>query len=96
MSRLLYVIQRYGREVAGGAELHCREFATRMAARGHDVEVVTSCAVNYVDWANEYPAGESTVDGVRIMRFPVARARDNHLFSALNPRVIAGLARAFP
>jgi glycosyltransferase involved in cell wall biosynthesis len=90
MTRLLFVIQRYGREVAGGAELHCREFATRMAARGHAVEVVTSCAVNYVDWANHYPAGTHEVDGVTVHRLAVAHERDDRLFEALNTRVVWG------
>ena len=62
--RLLFVVQRYGHEVAGGAEQHCREFATRLAARGHHVEVATSCARNYQDWANWYPEGQSELDGV--------------------------------
>ena len=29
--RLLYVVQRYGETIAGGAEQHCREMAERMA-----------------------------------------------------------------
>ena len=33
--RLLYVVQRYGETIAGGAEQHCREMAERMAQRGH-------------------------------------------------------------
>ena len=37
--RLLYVVQRYGETIAGGAEQHCREMAERMARRGHHVEV---------------------------------------------------------
>ena len=39
--RLLYVVQRYGETIAGGAEQHCREMAERMARRGHHVEVAT-------------------------------------------------------
>ena len=42
--RLLFVVQRYGADALGGAERHCREFATLLAARGHQVEVATSCA----------------------------------------------------
>ena len=38
--RILYVIQRYGEDVAGGAEQYCREIAERMAARGHEIDVL--------------------------------------------------------
>ena len=89
--RLLYVVQRYGREVAGGAETHCREFATRLAGRGHDVEVVTSCAASHAGWANVYPEGESELDGVRVHRLPVARPRDEAFFARVNERVVWGL-----
>ena len=67
--RLLYVVQRYGDTIAGGAEQHCREMAERMARRGHHVEVATTCAKSYVDWANAYEPGESVVGGVLIHRF---------------------------
>ena len=89
--RLLFVVQRYGPEVFGGAEVFSREFATRMAGRGHDVDVVTSCAVSYVDWANVYEPGTSDLAGVTVHRLPVDRPRDNDLFNALNVRVNAGL-----
>ena len=86
--RLLFVVQRYGREVAGGAELHCREFATRLAERRHRVDVLTSCALSYVDWANKYPAGTEELDGVRVHRLPVAAPRDDSLFGPLNTRTV--------
>ena len=38
--RILYVVMRYGEEIAGGAEQHCRDFAERIVQRGHDVEVL--------------------------------------------------------
>ena len=88
--RLLFVVQRYGPEVFGGAEAFSREYATRLAARGHTVDVVTSCAVSYVDWANSYEPGSSELDGVTIHRLPVDRPRDNDAFNALNIRVNAG------
>ncbi|MDQ1396729.1 MAG: hypothetical protein QOG64_1988 [Acidimicrobiaceae bacterium] len=84
------MVQRYGEEVAGGAELACRQFAVRMAARGHDVHVATTCARNYTDWANAFPAGDSEVEGVTLHRLPVVSQRDNELFNALNPRLLAG------
>ncbi|MGH2706683.1 MAG: glycosyltransferase family 4 protein [Actinomycetota bacterium] len=88
--RLLYVVQRYGQEVAGGAELHCREFATRLADRDHEVEVLTSCATSYVDWANTYPSGTESLGGVTVHRLPVTAPRDQHRFSPLNHRVVGG------
>lgn len=88
--RLLYVLQRYGLEVAGGAERHCREFATRLAGMGHDVEVLTSCAVNHADWANHYPEATVAVDGVTVHRLRVDERRDEYFFPALNNRVPRG------
>jgi len=88
--RLLYVTQRYGREVAGGAELHCRQFASRLAARGHHVEVLTTCARDYVTWADEYPPGTEDIDGVAVHRLPTASPRDWRLFGPLNARVTLG------
>ena len=57
------VVQRYGEEVIGGAELHARWIAQRLAAR-HRVEVLTTCATDYLTWENTYPAGLTTVAGV--------------------------------
>lgn len=88
--RLLLVVQRYGREVAGGAELACRLVATRLAARGHEVHVLTSRALSYVDWADHYPAGDEEVDGVVVHRLGVDRPRDDRRFSALNARAAYG------
>lgn len=88
--RLLFVVQRYGPGVAGGAEQFCREFATRLVARGHQVEVVTSCATNYTDWSNEFPEGTTELDGVVVHRLPVTRPRDNTLFTALYARTVLG------
>jgi glycosyltransferase involved in cell wall biosynthesis len=85
--RLLFVVQRYGHQVAGGSERCCREYASRMAGRGHDVEVLTTCALSYVDWANAYPPGTEVVDGVPVHRLAVTTARDNRLFASLQLRM---------
>jgi glycosyltransferase involved in cell wall biosynthesis len=91
---ILFVAQRYGHEVAGGAERHCREFATRLATRGHRVEALSTCAVDYVTWANSYPEGTTELDGVTVHRLPVAQERPA-VFSDLNRRV-AWLPRRVP
>jgi glycosyltransferase involved in cell wall biosynthesis len=88
--RLLVVVQRYGPEVAGGAEAACRDVATRLAARGHEVHALTSCAQSYVDWANVYPEGETEIDGVVVHRLPVSRAREDRFFGPINARAAHG------
>jgi glycosyltransferase involved in cell wall biosynthesis len=73
--RLAVVVQRYGADINGGAELHARYVAEHLA-RHADVDVFTTCARDYVTWANELPAGDEALGGVRVRRFPVASPRD--------------------
>jgi glycosyltransferase involved in cell wall biosynthesis len=94
--RALYVVPRYGPLAAGGAEGACRSFATRMAARGHSVEVVTSCATSYLDWANVLPPGSAMEDGVRVHRVPTVEPRDLERFSAISMRALTGRHPAPP
>ena len=91
--RILFVVQRYGVEVAGGAEVLCREVAERMAARGHESVVLTSCARDYDTWEDHYPEGVAEARGVEIVRLPVVRTRDPARFSALSQRVADPLRR---
>ncbi|MGQ0823992.1 MAG: glycosyltransferase family 4 protein [Actinomycetota bacterium] len=88
MMRLCYVVQRYGETVAGGAEQHCLEFAQRLSARGHEVEVATTCASSNVDWANEFQPGTSDLAGVAVHRLPVAAKRDKASFDALTNELL--------
>lgn len=75
-----FVIQRYGTEILGGAEHLCRLIAERLATR-HQVEVLTTCAREYVTWANEFPEGVDRVRGVNVRRFANARTRDIQSFN---------------
>ncbi len=84
--RLALVVQRYGEAVDGGAEYHCRLIAERLA-RKHKVEVITSCAKNYITWANELPTGLSFVNGIPVRRFKVKRARDPDRFGRVSQKV---------
>jgi glycosyltransferase involved in cell wall biosynthesis len=88
--RLLFVIQRYGEGIPAGAEAHCRAFATRLVARGHHVEVLTSCAADYATWANAYAPGTSDDEGVVLRRLATSRERDAVAFPALSDRVLLG------
>lgn len=89
--KLAFVVDRYGPDIAGGSERHCREFAERLARRGHQVTVLTSCARDYVSWANAFPPGHSTDGPVQVVRFEVAAQRDQGFWHAHSRRVFAGL-----
>jgi glycosyltransferase involved in cell wall biosynthesis len=81
--KLAVVVQRYGADINGGAELHARYIAERLA-RHATVEVLTTCARDYVSWRNELPAGASSVNGVTVRRFPVSRPRNPSEFGRLS------------
>jgi len=78
--RIAFIVQRYGTEILGGAEYACRLMAERLAAR-HEVEVLTTCARDYVTWQNEYPEGSDRVRGVTVRRFANAQVRDIEAFN---------------
>jgi glycosyltransferase involved in cell wall biosynthesis len=86
--RVCFVIQRYGDGVVGGAESYVQSMATGLAALGHQVTVLTSCATSYADWADVHPPGRTVEDGVAVHRFPVRAARDNDRFFPLHLRAV--------
>ena len=84
--KIACVVHRFGAAIAGGSEGHCRAVARRLAAT-HDVTVLTTCATDHVSWRNEFPAGESLDDGIRVRRFPVARERALSRYGEITERV---------
>ena len=72
--KLAVVVQRYGADINGGAEQHARYIAERLAKHA-EIEVVTTCARDYVSWRNELAPGLETVNGIPVRRFPVTRER---------------------
>lgn len=73
--KLGIVIPWFGRELKGGAEQQAWQIASRLAARGHTIEVLTTCCRSHQDdWAtNHLPAGDRhEPEGFTIRRFPVA------------------------
>jgi glycosyltransferase involved in cell wall biosynthesis len=84
--KLAIVVQRYGADINGGAELHARYIAERLA-RHAPVEVITTCARDYITWRNELPAGVEEIHGVRVRRFPVNHERQPLEFGRRSRRV---------
>ena len=73
--RIAFVVQRYGEEVNGGAEVLARWLAEHLLALA-EVHVITTCALDFHTWADHYPAGDSLLNGVAIHRFAVDAPRD--------------------
>ncbi len=68
---IAFVVQRYGAEVAGGAEALCRDTARALVRAGEDVTVYTTTARDYLSWEPFYPEGDWMDDGVVVRRFAV-------------------------
>ena len=90
--KLAFVVQRYGADIAGGSEAHCRQLAHHLADH-HDITVLTTCARDYVSWANVFPSGESLDGRIRVVRFPVARERRLKDFAQLTDEILDGASR---
>lgn len=86
--KILYVVHRYGSEIVGGAEAACRMFAEQLVMRGHNVDVLTSCAQSYVTWENVFSPGRSEVHDVVVHRLPVTSPRDPVVFAALHEMIL--------
>ena len=84
--KLAVVAQRYGQTINGGAELHARYIAEHLG-RHADVEVLTTCAADYVSWKNELRHGRDHVNGIRVRRFRVAHGRNQLIFGRRSAHV---------
>jgi glycosyltransferase involved in cell wall biosynthesis len=81
--KLAFIVQRYGTEILGGSEYHCRLIAERLAQK-HDVEVLTTCARDYITWKNDYQEGADRIRGVTVRRFANSDTRDISSFNRLS------------
>lgn len=87
---IAFVPPRYGPDVIGGAEAVLAEAAHGLAARGHRVEVLSTCARDHFTWANEYPAGSTDVDGAVVRRFPTETDSAGRHRDRIGGRILAG------
>ena len=87
--KICYVVQRYGMEVNGGAELLCRQMAELMVPM-YDVEVLTSKAIDYMSWKDEYDQDIEDINGVTVRRFSVEKERVRSEFDEINGRFLNG------
>ncbi len=82
ISSLAIVLPRYGASLGGGAETLARSLAEYLAGRLpglgpsqprliERLEVWTTCALDHRTWANHYPPGTISDNGILVRRFPV-------------------------
>ena len=94
--KICFVVQRYGLEVNGGAELHCRQLAEHLLRSGkdYDISVLTSKAIDYMTWKDEYEGNED-INGIHVIRFSVTAPRKQAEFDSINGEFFEGrLSRA--
>lgn len=93
MTRVAFVVQRAGLKVNGGAETLCLKIAERMS-KYWDIEILSTCALDYMTWKNYYSPGLTEVSEVNIRRFQVAKQRNLNAFNRLSNKIYPRLKEA--
>lgn len=73
--------------------MYCLELARRLGTFW-DIDVLTTCARDYMTWKNDYEPGHVYEEGVHVQRFPVDRPRDVQHFNGLSERISFDVERA--
>ena len=87
--KICIVIQRYGLEINGGAEFHCRQLAERLVEY-YDVTVLTTKSLDYIKWDNYYTKDIDEINGVHIIRC-YSHRKDVEAFNEYNKKQMVGI-----
>ncbi len=90
--RLAFVMPWFGPGIPGGAEMLCGQWTRQLQRADWDVQVLTTTIRELAsDWNRpHYPSGESRVDNIRVLRFPLTSG--NHTtFNRINQKLLEGL-----
>ncbi|HPQ39944.1 MAG TPA: glycosyltransferase family 4 protein [bacterium] len=89
MKRFLFVIQRYGLDVDGGAELYCRWLAEHCMLQSQ-ITILTTTARDYISWDNHFEPGQSTINDIPVIRAPVLQSRNINEFNRFTEQILTG------
>ncbi len=84
--KIAFIVQRYGKDIIGGAEYHCRLIVKHLKPY-FDIEVFTSKAYDYITWKDHYREDIDKVDGVVVNRFSVKKPRDPEKFGKIQEKI---------
>ena len=87
MKKICLVVQRYGDEINGGAELLTKQLAEKLVPF-YNVDVLTTKAKDYITWRNEYTEDHEVINGVNVYRFPSERESVHSDFMMINNRFL--------
>ena len=85
--KVAFVVQRYGLEISGGAELHCRWICEHMQ-KYWDIQVLTTRSFDYITWKDHYARGDDVVNGIPIKRFSVSKPRHPERFGRIQRYIL--------
>ncbi|HSE32729.1 MAG TPA: glycosyltransferase [Pyrinomonadaceae bacterium] len=94
MKPLALVIPWFGPDLPGGAEQQAFQITTRLAARGHQVEVITTTNLSFEsDWStNRYASGVTEEFGLTVRRFAVEE-RAVEKFDRVNAKLLSNACK---
>lgn len=92
MKKIALVVQRYGKEVNGGAEQHARFLVEHLKETNkYEIEVLTTKAIDYLTWEDEYKDNIEEINGITVRRFPVKHPRNLRRFGWISTLTDIGI-----
>jgi glycosyltransferase involved in cell wall biosynthesis len=76
--KILFVISRYGGDIHGGAEWHCRQIAEKLTSV-YEVHVATTKALDYNTWENYYEQDTEELNQVKIFKFKIDQPKSKEI-----------------
>ncbi len=92
MKKIALVVQRYGKEVNGGAEQHARFLVEHLRETNkYEIEVLTTKAIDYLTWEDEYKDNIEEINGITVRRFSVKHPRNLRRFGWISTLTDIGI-----